>query len=518
MAEFDGEEYTPWLPAQWAKQIFEAEKPELVFETTIPQPEGAERLMKHLPAFVNLSSCLSKIGEALGSMRSEVSRLDLTDSSHRAYARAILDNLTTAQGKDRRTLGEYSTPENIREFMVCLADPKSGESVYDPCCGTGGLLRKALDYVQRESANASQGEINISGSEISIGPYIIAICNAVLSGANNIDIGCEDSLNPNGLGPKDGEKYDCILAVPPFGHKPTEPETILGITVRGIECRMILNILKKLKPGGRAVVCMPHGFSFAAGEQRKIRKLLCDEYCLESIGALPGGAFSPFTNIKADIYLIRNSKPETVNHQSVSFDDLPKHVFDNREVIKKTPAQKQANLKFIREWVAEEYRQAHNFGVKPFPLSTIRENEYDLSKRDPFTGEWFNEIFLRDYENDDSVDVLPLVSLAELNQGVQNRKEHMAIYVDLPEEEILEQTIHPTLLKIGDVDSENQKIKSSVQQLKPAAVEKFSSKSLKPDDVLFSCGGTIGKTFLMTNDYYKEYKEGALPGLRLDTN
>ena len=120
-------------------------------------------------------------------------------------------------------------------------------------------------------------------------------------------------------------------------------------------------------------------------------------------------------------------------------------------------------------------------------------------------------VFLRDYENDDSVDVLPLVSLAELNQGVQNRKEHMAIYVDLPEEEILEQTIHPTLLKIGDVDSENQKIKSSVQQLKPAAVEKFSSKNLKPDDVLFSCGGTIGKTFLMTNDYYKEYKEGLYP-------
>ena len=80
--------------------------------------------------------------------------------------------------------------------------------------------------------------------------------------------------------------------------------------------------------GVHAVVCMPHGFSFAAGEQRKIRKLLCDEYSTESIGALPGGAFSPFTNIKADIYLIRNSKPETVNHQSVSFDDLPKHVFD----------------------------------------------------------------------------------------------------------------------------------------------------------------------------------------------
>ena len=147
-------------------------------------------------------------------MRSEVSRLDLTDSSHRAYARAILDNLTTAQGKDRRTLGEYSTPENIREFMVCLADPKSGESVYDPCCAPG--LHATLDYVQRESANASQGEINISGSEISIGPYIIQYVMQYYQ-RKQYRYRLRRLPESNGLGPKDGEKYDCILAVPPFG-------------------------------------------------------------------------------------------------------------------------------------------------------------------------------------------------------------------------------------------------------------------------------------------------------------
>jgi type I restriction enzyme M protein len=506
IAEFDGEEYTPLLPPELTDALFGEDKVDC--EKITRALKGIDRPDVLGANFVlaDFAPCLNKIQGALLSIQKEVLWLNFSDPSDMEYALAILDNLTTAQGKDRRELGEFSTPENIREFMVCLAAPKPGETIYDPCCGTGGLLRKAQEYMRREHSD-SLLPVKISGCERSLGAYAIALCNAILSGLNTSDILLGDSLDTDGL------EYDCIIAVPPVGGKSDEPDSILGVATRDTGSLMLLNILDKLKPGGRAVVCMPHGFSFRGGWDRKIRKLLVDEYCLESIGALPVGAFAPFSNIKADIYLIRNLKPEDVNHQSVDVQNLPAKAFDNSQATKKTPAQNQSNLKFIREYVAEEYREPQKFGSPPFPLSTIRDNEYDLSKRDPYAGVWFNEIFLRDYIEDDSVLVIPLSSLADLHRGIPNRREHLTRYIDIQVQlaEKPAQISHPTLLKIGDVDPKKENIKSTTHHLSPEAAEKFFSRELKPNDVLFSCAGTIGKTFLMTNDYYEEYKEGLFP-------
>jgi len=233
-------------------------------------------------------------------------------------------------------LGEYYTPREIVKTVVKLANPKLGEKIYDPFCGTGGFLISAykhiverhkkdpLEVLHTIGANIPEGinaglnkklidfylrERTIYAGEISQNARI-ARMNMLLQGEAHYNIQQIDSL----ANPIDG-LYDVIITNIPFSQKLTSKTTIDGKTkivndisplyYNGLaknngDATCVLHCLRALKEGGRMAVIVPEGFLFR-NDIAKVREFLLSRAKLQGVISLPQGTFLPYTGVKTSV-------------------------------------------------------------------------------------------------------------------------------------------------------------------------------------------------------------------------
>jgi type I restriction enzyme M protein len=124
--------------------------------------------------------------------------------------------------------GEYSTPDEITSLMVRLANPKKGESVYDPCFGYAGLLTQAIKYVSHKDGNGNGRNafvsntttpLRIAGVEKRLGSYVLGLTRLVLSGITNPQVELGNSLERQPPSNPLTDGFDVVLANPPWGAK-----------------------------------------------------------------------------------------------------------------------------------------------------------------------------------------------------------------------------------------------------------------------------------------------------------
>jgi type I restriction enzyme M protein len=247
----------------------------------------------------------------LASLQRWLSGLDLATREGRIEAARVLDLLVRYMVDWDRLggVGPFYTPEWIAEFMVALADPRPGETVWDPCFGLGGLLAAAsrrLHSGQTRIASPT-GNAHVVGTEIDPRAYIVGLARVALEGGDP-ELVLGDAL---GHAPQEvARSFDCVLVSPPWGSRSTHlGHAELPIITDLLEGQFLQRALKSLKPGGRAVVAMPEGFLFRSAPDAAIRKWIASEYCLEGILMLPKGAFRPFAGVSGAILVIRNDKP-----------------------------------------------------------------------------------------------------------------------------------------------------------------------------------------------------------------
>ncbi len=215
----------------------------------------------------------------------------------------------------KKNAGEYYTPRSIVKLMVMLLDPKPGNSVYDPACGTGGMLIEAIRHIDNDQMTYGR----IYGQENNLSTSAIARMNLFLHGANDFKISQGDTLrDPKFIENGKLKTFNCILANPPFGQKKWGAEKFktdkYGRNIWGTpsdssaDLAWLQHMIKSLDVNdGKAAVVLPQGVLFSKGVSGKIRKGLVKSDLIEAIISLKAGVFYG-TTVSACIVYLNNSK------------------------------------------------------------------------------------------------------------------------------------------------------------------------------------------------------------------
>ncbi len=212
--------------------------------------------------------------------------------------------------------GEYYTPRAVTQFMVDQVDPKLGETILDPACGTGGFLTCAIDNIRKTVKNPKEEELfqsSIHGVEKKPMPHLLCVTNMMLHGIDVPNQIRHDNTLARPL--KDyteRDRVDVIVTNPPFGGM--EEDGIEGNFPSMYQTRetadlFLVLIMHILKEGGRAAIVLPDGTLFGEGVKSRIKEKLLSECNLHTIVRLPNGVFAPYTGIKTNLLFFEKGKP-----------------------------------------------------------------------------------------------------------------------------------------------------------------------------------------------------------------
>lgn len=223
--------------------------------------------------------------------------------------------------------GEFYTPRPVVRFMVEVTDPRLGEKVLDPACGTGGFLVEAYDHAVKQVESLDQRRIlqneMLHGQEAKPLPYMLAQMNLLLHGLEAPQIEYGNTLASRIAEIGHSERVDVILTNPPFGGE--EEATIKSNfppNMQTAETALLFlqYIMRKLRVaghggerGGRAAVVAPNGTLFGDGVCAVIKQELLKEFRLHTIVRLQQGVFAPYTDIPANVLFFERGGPtETI--------------------------------------------------------------------------------------------------------------------------------------------------------------------------------------------------------------
>jgi type I restriction enzyme M protein len=221
----------------------------------------------------------------------------------------------------RKKAGEFYTPRSVVRMMVELLDPKEGESIYDPACGTGGMLLAAIEHVTRNGGDPRTFFGKIYGQEKNLTTASIARMNLVLHGIEDFQIVREDTLrSPAFTDSVTGglATFDCVIANPPFSLKEwgrdvweTDPwgRAQFGLPPESYgDYAWVQHMVASMALGnGRMAVVLPQGALFRKAAEGRIRQLLLEEELVEAVIGLAPNIFYG-TGLAPAIVMLRRSK------------------------------------------------------------------------------------------------------------------------------------------------------------------------------------------------------------------
>lgn len=227
---------------------------------------------------------------------------------------AIYEGILEKNGQDKKSgAGQYFTPRPLIQAIVDCVQPKIGETVCDPACGTGGFLLAAYDCMKQQSQDKDKREFlnNKALHGVDNTPLVVTLASMNLYlhgiGTDRSPIACEDSLEkePDTL-------VDVILANPPFGTRPAGSVDInrpdFYVETKNNQLNFLQHIMLMLKAGGRAAVVLPDNVLFEGGAGETIRKKLLSDFNLHTILRLPTGIFYA-QGVKANVLFFVKGQP-----------------------------------------------------------------------------------------------------------------------------------------------------------------------------------------------------------------
>ncbi|HYU09409.1 MAG TPA: class I SAM-dependent DNA methyltransferase [Gemmatimonadales bacterium] len=308
----------------------------------------------------------------------------------------LLSEIATA-GKN----GQFRTPRHIIQMIVSLVDPKLGEEICDPACGTGGFLLGAYQHILTQFTSAEQrfvGEDGIErglagdrltdprqwaalkektfhGYDFDTTMVRIGLMNLLLHGIDQPQLAYMDTLSKRFT---ETDRYDVVLANPPFKGSIDKGDINeeLRLKTTKTELLFVNRIMNLLRVGGRAGVIVPDGVLFGSSNAHKdLRKILIEECELQGIVKMPAGVFKPYAGVStAVLVFVKGGRTEHVWYYDIQADGWS--LDDKREKVAENDIPD-----VIARWRARDPKQDTDRTAKAFfvPVEEIRENKHDLS-------------------------------------------------------------------------------------------------------------------------------------------
>jgi type I restriction enzyme M protein len=277
--------------------------------------------------------------------------------------------------------GEFYTPRSVVHLMGLIVDAKPGESVYDPACGTGGMLLESINHLKE--LGLDYRTLKLYGQEKNLTSSSIARMNMFLHGIEDFQIVRDDTLRHPAFFEGDELKtFDCVIANPPFSLSEWGAENwasdpfgrnIAGVPPQGNgDMAWVQHMIKSMKANtGRMAIVLPNGALFRKGAEGKIRKALLDMDLLEAVIGLGSNIFYG-TQLSPSI-LIFKAKKDATKKDKVIFIDAA----DQVRVGRAQNFLEKSHVDQIYNWYYNNIDVANL--VKVVTVEAIAENGYNLN-------------------------------------------------------------------------------------------------------------------------------------------
>ncbi|RKS53906.1 type I restriction enzyme M protein [Gillisia mitskevichiae] len=276
--------------------------------------------------------------------------------------------------------GEFYTPRSVIHLLGLILDPHEGESIYDPACGTGGMLLECVDHLKDN--HEDYRTLKLFGQEKNLTSSSIARMNMFLHGIEDFQIFRGDTLRQPAFFEADGLKtFDCVIANPPFSLKEWGAENwandpygrnIAGIPPKGnADLAWVQHMIKSMDSNGRMTVVLPPGALFRKGAEAKIRTELLQQDLLEAVIGLGPNIF--YGAQLAACVIVFKKKKDAVKEDKVLFIDASDQVRVGRAQNYLEPE----HVNQIFDWY-KAFENVENY-VKIASQTDLKENDYNLN-------------------------------------------------------------------------------------------------------------------------------------------
>ena len=268
-------------------------------------------------------------------------------------------------------LGEYFTPRHIVKLLVKFVDPMFGDTVYDPCCGTGGFLIEAYKHIWNKCKHTKRNmkrlqEKTIFGRE-STGTAKIAKMNMILAGDGHTNIKQIDSLSSPVK-----KRYDVVLTNFPFSQE-TDYGNLYGFNTKDANPIFIKHIIDSLKIGGTAGIVTFQGALYDKSEvYKKIRRLMIDNCEIKAIVKLHNYVFRPYTGVNTSLIILKKGGKT----KKVWFYVVGEDGFEKTGSAKGRRPIKENDIKHLQEIWGSKLETEKSWLVD---IETIKNNDYNLN-------------------------------------------------------------------------------------------------------------------------------------------
>ncbi len=341
-----------------------------------------------------------KIGEIFNELKNKIHSgyalrniLDIVDGLHfrsdkeKHELSHLYESKIQNMGNAGRDGGQYYTPRPLIKTIVKVVAPKIGEKIYDGACGSAGFLVEAFDYLSKNREKLSpkdwqtlQTKTFYGKEKISL-PYIIGVMNMILHGVETPNIFHTNTLAENLSDIQEKDRYDVILANPPFGGS-ERPEVQHNFPIKTGETAFLFlqHFIKILKAGGKAGVVIKNTFlSNTDNASVSLRKLLLESCSLHTVLDLPGGTFSG-AGVKTVILFFEKGAPtKKVWYYQLNLD----------RNLGKTNALSERDLS---DFVSLQLTKSDSVNSWSINVADIDQKTFDLSVKNPNKG---GEVALR---------------------------------------------------------------------------------------------------------------------------
>lgn len=329
-----------------------------------------------------------KSGHLMRQVINRINEVDFNDLKERQhfgeFYEQLLNDLQSAGNA-----GEYYTPRAVTAFMSDRIDPKPGEILFDPACGTGGFLTCAINHMRKRYVKRPEDDAKMQGTLRAVEkkqlPHMLCVTNMLLHGIEDPSfVRHDNTLARPYISYTQSDRVDIVLTNPPFGGREEdgiEQNFPAHFRTRETADLFLALIVRLLKSGGRAAVVLPDGTLFGEGVKTRLKEHLMEECNLHTIVRLPNSVFRPYASIGTNLLFFEKGEPT----KDIWF--WEHRVPDSQKAYSMTKPIRLEHLKECIDWWGGPKRKGREEGPLAWKVTIdeVKARGYNLDIKNPHT-------------------------------------------------------------------------------------------------------------------------------------